>query len=94
MLQHNVKQMKGLKSRVENDASIFNETRMMSNTLDHIEKDEPLSQDLINIQVQRYQNGGLSSCYIPTSAGFSAMYDYRTPPLNVGVSSISVSYGY
>jgi len=81
-------------SGVVNGAGTINEIRMMSKTLDHIADSRPLFQDLINIQVPCYQNGGFPNFYIPTSAGVNLMYDYQTLPVNAKVSNTSVSYGY
>jgi len=80
--------------RVDNDASTVEDSRMMSNTLDKIANTTPSFQDLINIQVPRYQHGGMPTCYIPTSTGVNPMYEYQTPPPNAGVSSTSLNYGY
>jgi len=50
---------------------------MMSTTYYQFADNTPLFQDLINIQVPQYQNGGLPTCYIPTSAGVNPMYAYQ-----------------
>ena len=78
---------------VDNDASTTNETGIMSNTLYNITDNTPLFQDLINIQVPHYQNGGLPASFIPTRAGVNSMYTHHTP-LNTWVSIANVMYGY
>ena len=83
----------GMINMVDNDARTTNETRIMSNTLDNIANNTPSFQDLINIQVPQYQNGGLPTCLIPTRGGVNSIYAHHTPPLNAGVNSINVRYG-
>jgi len=84
----------GMINMIDNDASIADETRIMSNTLDNIANNTPLFQDLINIQVTRYQNEGLPTCLIPTRGCVNFMYGHHTPPLNVGISNENLRYGY
>ena len=79
---------------IDNDAITVNEMRMMSAKLDQIRDNTPLFQDLINIQVPHYQTEGLPTCLIPTRVGVNSMYAHYTPPLNAGVSSANVRYGY
>ena len=76
---------------VDNDASTTTETRIMSNTLYNITDNTPLFQDLINIQVPHYQNGGLPTSFIPTRAGVNSMYTHHTLII-AWVSSASVMY--
>ena len=59
----------GMTNMVDINASTVDETREMSNTLENIENNTPLFQDLINIQVPHYQNGGLPTFLIPTTGG-------------------------
>lgn len=84
----------GMINVVENDVSIADETRIISKSLDNIADNTPLFQDLINIQVPQYQTEGLPSFLIPTIGGVNSMYAHYTPPLNAGVSSANVRYGY
>lgn len=84
----------GMTNMVDNDARTTNETRIMSNTLYNIADNTPSFQDLINIQVPQYQNGGLPTFLIPTRVCVNSMYTHHMPPDNAGVSSENVRYGY
>ena len=83
----------GMINMVDNDASIADETMIISNSLDSIADNTPLFQDLINIQVPHYQTEGLPTFLIPTRVGVNSMYAHYTPPLNTRVSSENVRYG-
>ena len=67
---------------------------MMSNTLDHIAEHTPSYQELINIQVPRYQPGVMPTSYTPTSVGLNPTCVYMTPAPSARVSNTSGHLGY
>ena len=75
----------GMTDMVDINVCTADETREMSNTLENIANNKPLLQDLINIQVTHYQNGGLPTCLIPTTGGVNSLYVHHTPPVNTSV---------
>lgn len=62
----------GVTSREVYGLSQFDANRMMSNTLDHIVEHTPSFQELINIQVPRYQAGGCVHLIYPYKCRFKS----------------------